>query len=311
MEDSAGLVTLKYDVRRRQSALLRLPGVRAALAAEQKRQRRAAEQLRLEQEDVKRMEGTSFASLIASVRGIRDERLRAEREEEAAARLRLDDAVAAVASLQARVAELEAELASLENADARYKAALAAREQQVLGSDSAHRYRLAAIADQLGTVQAAARELDEAVAAGDAADRALGKVEVLLNKAADWGSWDMLGGGMIATAMKHERIGEAREAATRAREKLQRLGTELSDVGMSGAGLEVEVGGFADFADFWMDGLIADWFVQNRIDEARGRVADARKKVRDLLARLRAEAVRPRRRARELEDQRRAVLETA
>lgn len=309
MDDSAGLVTLKNDVRRRQSALLRLPSVRAALAAEQKRQRRAAEQLRLEQEDVKRMEGTSFASLIASVRGIRDERLRMEREEEVAARLRLDDAVAAVASLQEQVAELKAELASLDNADARYKAALAAREQQILGSDSAQRDRLFAIEDELGTVHAAARELNQAVAAGDAADGALGKVEVLLKKAADWGSADMLGGGMITAAIKHGQIEEAREAATRAREKLQRLGTELSDVGMSGAGLEVEAGGFADFADFWMDGLIADWFVQDRIDQALSRVADARKKVRDLLAHLRVEAVRPRRRARELEDQRRALLE--
>jgi hypothetical protein len=311
MEDSAALVTLKYDVQRRQTALLRLPRVRAALAAEQKRQRHLTEQLHLEQEDVKRMEGTSFASLIASVRGIRDERLRVEREEEVAARLRLDESVAAIAALQAQAAELESEFASLEGAEARYEDALAAREQQVLGSDSAARRRFTAIADELGTLQAAARELHEAAAAGEAADKALAHVEALLEKAADWGTWDMLGGGMIATAMKHERLGQAREAAARARESLQRLGIELSDLGMSGAGLEAQVGEFADLADFWMDGLIADWFVQNRIDEARSRVQGARKQVRGLVNRLRDDAIRPRRRAAELETERRALLEAA
>lgn len=305
----ADLVTCKYDVERKHALEQRLSHVRESLAAEHERRLDLAERLRVEQEDVERLEGMSFASFLATLRGIRDERLSAEREQYVAARLQHDGVVATVTALQAQAAEVEAELAALAGAEARYEAALAAREQQLLASDAPGRDALLPLVEELGTLRSTLRELDEAAAAADAADRALSRVAELLGKAAEWGALDLLGGGLIATALKHERIKEAGEAAAVARKEMQRLGTELSDAGMAAAGLEVELGEFAAAADFWLDGFLSDWLVQDRIKEARQRVETSQAGVHRIRDRVRAEAARLRERAAAVEADRRLHLE--
>jgi hypothetical protein len=54
--------------------------------------------------------------------------------------------------------------------------------------------------------------------------------------------------------------------------------------------IEVNISAFASFADFFLDGLIADWFVQSRINESIGYVEEASGSiesiVRDLEKRL-------------------------
>lgn len=311
MQDAApDLITCKYDVQRKRTLQERIAFADAALVAEQKRRQRLSDQLRMEHDDVERLEGMSFATFLATLRGVRDERLRAERDEYVAARLRYDQSVAAVAALEAQIVALRDEIASLEGAEARYEAGLAAREQEVLASGTAARHRLAALAEELGTHRAAARELDEAMAAARAANAALGEVLRMLEKAEDWGTWDMLGGGLITTVVKHDRIEKARDAAGRARQKLQRLGIELADVGMDGGGLDVEVGELLGFADYFMDGFWVDAMVQSRIEDAARRVEGANRQVLALLARLRAEAARTTDRAAALEQERRTLLET-
>jgi hypothetical protein len=304
------LVSCKYDVQRKHTAEPRIARVREALAAEQKRRQELSRQLRMEQDDVERLEGMSFAAFVATLRGVKDERLRAERDEYLAARLRHDESVASAAALEAQLAELQAELASLDGAEARYEAALAAREQQVLASGSAARHRLQALAQEMGTLRATARELDEGAAAAHASEAALGEVLAMLEKAVEWGQWDMWGaGGLITTAIKHDHIEKARKAAGRARQTLQRLSIELADVGMEGGGLEVEVGELLGAADYFMDVFWVDLAVQRRIEDARDNVKKAGRQVVALIGRLQAEAARTAERTAALEGERRTLLE--
>jgi chromosome segregation ATPase len=304
------LVSCKYDVERKHTVEQRIARVREALAAEQKRRQQLSDCLRMEQDDVERLEGMSFAALMATLRGVKDERLRAERDEYVAARLRHDESIASVAALEAQVAALQDESALLEGAEPRYEAALAAREREVLASGAAAGARLTALAQEMGTLRATAGELNEAMAAAHAAEAALGQVLAMLEKAAEWGQWDMwASGGLITTAIKHDHIEKAREAAGRARQKLQRLSIELADVGMEGGSLEVEVGELLGFADYFMDGFWVDWTVQRRIEEATDRVKVAGRQVVALLGRLQAEVTRITERMAALEQERRTLLE--
>ena len=49
----------------------------------------------------------------------------------------------------------------------------------------------------------------------------------------------------------------------------------------------IDIGGFLTFADFFFDGLIADWMVQSKIQNARKQVADAISQVEWILGSLR------------------------
>lgn len=43
---------------------------------------------------------------------------------------------------------------------------------------------------------------------------------------------------------------------------------------------------FVSFADYFFDGVIADWLVQNRIHDARNQVKDAIQKVEYIITQL-------------------------
>lgn len=303
------LATCEYDVRRKQAAEQRHARLIGAHIQEEKRLDALARTLRIEEEDVERLEGMSLAAFITTLRGIRDERLKAEREEYVAAKLRYDESAAALESLLKQITEVGAEVREMTGAEARYEAALAARERQVLASSPVIREQVAAVAQEMGRERARVRELEESLTAADAAARALGAVRKELGNAANWGTWDTWGGGgLISTAMKHSYIDRAREAAARARQALQRLNIELADVGIDGEGLEVQLGEFHTLADYLLDGFWTDMSVQCRIEDASHRVVHAARQVAALGTRLRAEAVRAARRIGELEGERRALL---
>ena len=120
------------------------------------------------------------------------------------------------------------------------------------------------------------KEINEAVAAADAALVCLRQADDDLGSANSWGLFDLLGGGFIATAVKHGKIDDANEDLEQARRALQVFARELGDVD-GFLDVSVDVDGFLHF-----DGLVADWLVQSKIGEARGQVRRAIRQVEDI-----------------------------
>ena len=118
-------------------------------------------------------------------------------------------------------------------------------------------------------------EIREAIDAGERALRSLYSAQDKLKGARGWGIFDMLGGGFISDLIKHSKMEEAKY-------HLQRFRKELSDVN-GNFNLQLNVGGFLSFADFFFDGFVADYLVQSKISEARRQVDDAIAKVSRIL----------------------------
>lgn len=130
------------------------------------------------------------------------------------------------------------------------------------------------------------REIAEAIAAGEQALRSLRAAQDKLDSASNWGIFDMLGGGLISSMVKHSRMEEANQYLTAAKETIAVFERELEDV--SGMGqLEVDVGGFLSFADLFLDNIFVDYMVQNKISEAKEQVQEAIRQVETVLRRLR------------------------
>lgn len=132
------------------------------------------------------------------------------------------------------------------------------------------------------TVERRRQEINEAKTAGREALSCLRKAQEKLSSARNWGIWDMLGGGFISTLVKHSKIDDASALMEEARRKLQVFQRELRDVEVP-ARFRVDIGSFLTFADFFFDGLIADWMVQSRIGETREQVEEAICKVERIL----------------------------
>ena len=125
-------------------------------------------------------------------------------------------------------------------------------------------------------------EIQEAKTAGRQALEALEEAEDFLQSARNMGIWYMLGGGLLADIMKHSRLDKATRCLEAARERLLHFQKELKDIQVP-MDIKMEIGTFLTFADFFFDGIIADWMVQNKIQEAREQVEDGIIMVRTVL----------------------------
>ena len=133
------------------------------------------------------------------------------------------------------------------------------------------------------------REINEAIQAGNQALISLRQAKECLNSAGNWGIMDLLGGGLISTFVKHSKMKDADMLIQQARNDLRRFSRELMDVDTV-SDFHIETGDFLSFADYFFDGLIADWLVQSRINEAKRQVDNAIRKVEEILWRLRSAA---------------------
>lgn len=131
------------------------------------------------------------------------------------------------------------------------------------------------------------QEINEAIQVGNQALRSLRQAKECLNSAGNWGIVDLLGGGFISTFVKHSKMKNADELIQQARSDLRYFSRELMDVDNI-SDFHIETGDFLSFADYFFDGLIADWLVQSRINDAKRQVDNAIQNVEEILRRLRS-----------------------
>ena len=248
-------------------------------------------QYELELEDVEKLQGLGFQALWRTVMGDRKELLKREEAEAAEAKIRYRDACAERDLRREKLTALEAQAVELEGAEKEVEA-LSLRREQELRLDSGPRGReVDSLLRQRDELLRERQEIKEAQAAGDDAGTALDKAHEILQSAGRWGLYDMLGGGLIATAIKHGKLDEARKWLEDAGHALWDFEQELRDVGeISLPTIDLEP--LHVSLDYFLDGFLVDAFVQNRITRARDHARSAAGEVEEIqrgLDRRRAE----------------------
>jgi hypothetical protein len=302
----ATLVRAKDALLRKERLKSQLAKAESALRAERMRVETLEKSWNRDADDVKRLTGATVLALFTSLLGSKEQRLSKERRELAAAALKLEEGRESETRLDMECDRIADDIAGLETAEADYAAAFAAKE--ALLRDGETGARLAQLAEEEANDRERTRELGEAAAAGRLAEQHLAEAVESLSGASNWGTWDMLGGGWIATAIKHSKLDLAKDAAIRAQGALHRFRRELADVGEDLTGA-IEIGGFSRFADYFFDGFIMDWMIQSKISAGLSRAQSALLDVQRLTGRLEAEVTTGRERAAARDRERRALIE--
>lgn len=265
-----------------------------ASAAELRRQRdtyaaraeELKEAMREEQADVDRLEGRSLAAFFYNVVGKMDEKLTRERQEAYAARVRYDAAARELAGAEEDLARCQAELGTLDGCEERYAALLREKTQAVKAAGGAAAEQILRMEEREAYLESQERELGEASAAGQSALATADEILESLNSAENWGTWDLVGGGLIADLAKHSHLDDAQASVEYLQSQLRTFRTELSDVTIS-ADFQVNIDGFLRVADYIFDGIFADWAVLDRINQAQAQVESTRAQICAVLDRLR------------------------
>ena len=304
------LARLRESIRQAERAQAQCRDLREQRQDGRRRKEALAEQLAKEEADVAALEHMSLTALVQTVLGRREERLEQEQREAVAARLNYQESCRSLEDVEGRLHQAEAVQAAAGADRDKYEALLEEKTQLLKAEAPALAQRLVPLEEQIGQGRAMLRELDEARQAGRAALEALDRAVDELDDAEGWGTWDMLGGGLLSTMAKHEHIDGARDAAAEAQMLLNRFRTELADVRLH-TDLTIDISGTATFCDYFFDGLLADWVVQSGIHDAQENVGRTRDQAAEVLAKLDQMDLQTRAALAQAEQERKELVEKA
>lgn len=229
------------------------------------------EQMQQEQKDVDRLEGRSLSALFSALSGSREEKLEKERAEAYAAAVKYEVAARELDAVNEDQKRCQAELSSLSGCEEQYARALEDRSQAIQAAGGQAAEEIHRCAQQTAFLENQEREILEALEAGKRALEVASQVSDSLNSAENWGIGDLIGGGFLFDFKKHEYMDEAQDEIEQLQVCLLRFRTELTDISIS-ADMEVRADDFLRFADYFFDGLLVDWSVQNRIRNAQDEI---------------------------------------
>ena len=135
---------------------------------------------------------------------------------------------------------------------------------------------------------AALREIDEAIRAGERALDSLREAKNQLNSARNWGIYDMIGGGLISSMIKHSKIDQANDWMDQANRDLRCFAKELRDV--DGEDLQIDTGSLVTMLDIFCDNFFSDLLVQQKINDGRARIDSLSDRIEDVLYTLKQRA---------------------
>jgi hypothetical protein len=214
--------------------------------------------------------------------------LEKERQEFLSAQLQFQHLKRQVEFLQQDRDRLLQRLDQLTGIEAEHGLLLSEKERLLRELNQPVANELLAFSEQIAHHSSEANEIAEAIAAGSDVIAGLEQVIQSLESAENWGTWDIFGGGLLSSAVKHSRIDEARKEIGDVQSKMSQFKRELADVQKS-VDLQIDIGELESFADFFFDGLIIDWIVQSKIvqslersETTRDRIIEAVKELEDL-----------------------------
>ena len=238
-----------------------------------------------EQEDVDKLEGRSLAAFYYTVIGKKGEMLDKEREEAYVARVEYDVVVREAQAVHAELTSAEAELRGLRYCEQDYRQTLKEKAKEMRTAGGATAEQIISLEERILQIENQKKELSEAISAGKAAMSVADTVLSKLNSAEKYGTWDLVGGGMIADLAKHSELDDAQGYMESLQAQLRRFKTELTDVTIH-ADIQVNVTGSLRYADYFHDGLFLDWAILDKIGQSKTQIHKIRGQIGSILGKL-------------------------
>jgi hypothetical protein len=282
------LAGMKMKLRQKHNWQQSLEQLNLELKQEMRKRDHCEKQWRDEQQDVDRLTRLSLGALVYSLIGKKEEKLSKENEEVLLAKLKYDEVIETIHDFEEEIKVLNRQLADVRTIEADIEDLIQQKRRMIQFHYPELAYQIQQLDDREPELAANKIQIEEAIAAGDTVLRKLDHAQELLESAKGWGTWDMLGGGVISTAIKHDRIDEARSAIHAAQRSLRHFEKELKDV-QKDVSIRIEISGLLTFADFFFDGFITDWIVEGRISDALHQIDERYSLIQRVVSDLKAE----------------------
>lgn len=255
------------------------------LNAKKEEQKKAKKILDKENKDVEKVVGVSFASFMATLLNNKSEKLEKEELEALEAKHAYDAISYEVQALSEEIGTLEAAIGKEDAIKGAYQKAYDRKKKELSSQSPALWQKIKALDVDLNKKRAELKEIKEAKSACSQTLGSIYNATKQLSDAKSYGTWDMLGGGFLATMAKREHMNKAQNAINDVNYHLKRLKKELLDINEE-ISLKIEIDNYLSFADYFFDGLFVDIMVQNKISDAQDKVSSLKNDIEVMHKRL-------------------------
>lgn len=267
---------LKMEINRREKAKRKQQTLAEQLEAALHKKQEYWTRLKEEQKDVEDLDRFSILKVVRTWTGKQDVIREKEISELAAIEAKYREIEKTVIDLEKDITvnERELEKGDWESLDLEWEQIIEKKKQWLLINNHAEATRLEWLYEQKTILATSIREIIEAITAGNEAKIALKRALKSLEGAKDYSTWDtFLGGGIIATSLKHSKLDESEEAIHYAQRSLQRFHTELLDIQkISIENIAIERESFVTFADYVFDDIFSAWSTHSKINNSIDRM---------------------------------------
>ncbi|PKM72548.1 MAG: hypothetical protein CVU91_09175 [Firmicutes bacterium HGW-Firmicutes-16] len=235
--------------------------------------------------DVEKLKNRSISSVLFSILGSLDKHIQKENAEALAAKLKYDQALRDVEDIEHKISNLYAERSKYVNCQSEYDSFFEQKKELLMRDNAETAQKIMELTEEIGSSKIKVKETREAIIAGNNVLSSLNSVLCSLDSAAGWGTWDMLGGGLISDLAKHSNIDNAKYEIENTQRLIMEFKTELADVKIS-SDIGIHIDGFSKFADFFFDGIFADWNMQTKINRSWESVLTVKIQVESVISKL-------------------------
>ena len=229
--------------------------------------------LEKEYHDVEQLDKLNLTALFYSILANKDKKQEKERQEYLKAKLQYEEAIKEIKLIKRTVEQLRIEINLLKNSEEKYQLLLREKEEFLLSLEDESSKNLQDVIDDINAAALHIQEIEEVLQEAEPALHYLNETFNQLQSAESWGTFDMIGGGLLVTSIKHGKIDEARLGISKAQFYLDNLSRELRDVVLpTQLNESIDIGDFNSFGDYIFDGLIFDFIVQEKISKSRSHV---------------------------------------
>lgn len=239
-----------------------------------------------EYNDWKQLESLSVKSLFHKVLGSKEEQIEKERQEYLQASLKFNGMKKSVDILEYEKSLLEKKVVDVSLLQNKLKTLKKQRAQELIRSNSPTGNELKELLKRIDKQIVLRNEVRRTSRTGAEASKMLERMLNFLQQAKNWGNWDMMGKGRMASYNKHDAVDRAKETAFQAKHLLSKFQQDLYNVGAGSFTFDIRIDSLSSFTDIFFDNLISDWIIQQKIKNALSNVYSVKDKVNRILQSL-------------------------
>ena len=233
----------------------------------------AYEILKKEEHDVEKLNAASFANVIAWLMKDKEERLVKEEQEARKAAVVFKQLQDENEYLNKEIVRCEEEIAK----EPQLQIALETLQKEA-ALHGIHKEEVKPLYENLEKEQLLERELQEAIEAGYVVIEHLQDAIKEMDSASGWGVYDMIGGGIMSSMIKHSHVDHAQQKIMELQQDFLRYQKELKDVSQISLP-SVSMEEWLYVADVFFDNMIFDVMALSRIHRSLEQLKDGHQTI--------------------------------